>query len=55
MDVVQTLRIAQLKAENDRKSARILRSDVMNEAMQVKLDVMCCLIQRNHITSDPFV
>ena len=34
MDAVQTLRIAQIKAENDSKSASILRVDVMNQALK---------------------
>ena len=31
MDVVQTLRMQQMKAENDIKSAAVLRADVMNQ------------------------
>ena len=34
MDVVQTLRMVQMKAENDMRSAALLRADVMNEALQ---------------------
>ena len=34
MDVVQALRMVQMKAENDMRSAALLRADVMNEALQ---------------------